>query len=118
MIKYLVLISLICNSVFADDVKYLKEKEPAPFAGYLISPERADRVRQHELDYDFANKENELLKSETAILDERIKFANDTNAQLSKQVVDARGSSDKFWPFVGGVTLGILASWAASRAIR
>lgn len=73
------LILLYSVNVLGDDIKYLPKDTPAPFAGYLISPDFELKFRLMDKELDYMKKVNEgnlrIIKGQEdslTIMDQRI----------------------------------------------
>lgn len=110
------------NSVaFAQsDARYLKQNEPAPFTGYLITPDKAESVRVMKIELDSEKKINSLLLDEQKIYEQRLNLSKDHVESLSKQLAD-RGNNPTLL-VIGGFTVGAvitgLVAYGVARSIR
>lgn len=85
------------HSSLADEAKYLVKDTPAPFTGFLISPEKAEKIRIMDIDLRLATRTNEILTTENTLL-------KDHNTYLAKELVDTRDNS--MWGKIGYFILG------------
>lgn len=125
--KYLIILILTIQSVFAEDsVKYVNIGDPAPFSGYLFSVEKEKRLRLMDQEFDLCNRKSELL-SQYATKQEQIMLLSDKKIalyetqidRLSKQVVEQRDAT--FWQnafyFIGGAVLTGVIAYGYSRTV-
>jgi hypothetical protein len=116
--KYLAIILIFIHSVaLADDAKYLTKDTPAPFTGYLISPEKAEKVRLMDIDLKAALKTNQLLQGENDLLEQRLQNMTTANVELAKQIND-NSIWGKVGIFVLGAATATVIAFAAVRAVR
>jgi hypothetical protein len=87
----------LSNSVLASDAKYLEVNEKAPFAGYLITPDRAKHFRDTELELNFLLKDTKVMEKQLANSEAYID-------KLSKRLAEEK--SDTFYGKVGFFILG------------
>lgn len=103
---------IVPPAAYADDVKYLDPGEKAPFAGYLITPEKAQKVRDNDIDLQTCNKINLALVKEQGISDIRQEKALAHMETLS----DAAFKNTNFPEKVGYFLLGALVTGAIAYA--
>jgi hypothetical protein len=89
-------------------VAEIKEGDPAPFTGILFGPEEDMKLRKQVLERDFFEKQNELLKSENKILQDRTDLWKKQSEELSTQLVESQ--NDSFWKKAAFFGLGALAT--------
>jgi hypothetical protein len=118
--KYSLILLLISNLALADDAKYLRQNDLAPFSGYLISPEKAEKIRLMDIDLNTSRKIVEGLNEENQILDLRLKAAKDHIDFQAKELVEARdqGFFTKTGYFLLGAIITGLISYGAAQAYR
>lgn len=104
----------------ADDVSYLKKGDPAPFTGYLISPEKADSIREMKIDLDTQKQINGLLLDNQKIYEQRVDNLRKQSEDLAKQVETMKDSSmfTKVGFFVLGSVLTGLVAYGTTRVLR
>lgn len=117
--KYLILIAFLFSSLtaHADDVKYLKQGETAPFTGYLFTPEKERELRLMDVDYKFVKdlnlsltNINKVYEDNTKILEERITNKDKQIDNLTERLSEkSDGILSKIGMFLLGaaVTTGI-----------
>lgn len=114
--KNLIVIFLIFSSlVYADDgVIYLDKDKPAPFSGFLFSPEKEQiaRFALKELDYYKALNESRekvivLYKTNETLYTERLEQYRKQNDTLSQDLFSARQTTswEKFFYLATGVLI-------------
>lgn len=118
--KYLLIIALFINPLArADQVQAINKGEPAPFQGFIMDRERADAIRNNDLDKQYTGKENGYLKKDNELLNQRVNLAQTQIDSLSKQVVEGK---DNFWTKAGFFILGAAVTtglaFGVSRATR
>lgn len=104
----------------AEDVTYLKQGEQAPFTGYLISPEKADSIRNMKIDLDTLKQVNGLLLDNQRVYEQRVENLKKQSLDLSEQVEKSRDNSmfSKVGFFIlGSVVTGFIA-YGATRAVK
>ncbi len=112
---FLIILTILTNSLLADPVIFLDKDKPAPFDGYLFSPKDAKDLRLKLIDNDI---NLEVIKSyqKSLSISDQINSANEKKINLcvtqvetlSKTTVDEREFSD--WKKLGWFTLGVLTS--------
>lgn len=101
-------------------VVQLKKSDPAPFAGYLITPAKVQKIYQLQVDLDAEKHVNQLLTSEQALYDKRIANAQNEVDSLSKELSENRDKSifTKAGYFIfGAVVTGVIA-YGVARSMR
>jgi cell shape-determining protein MreC len=117
IIASMILISHV-SLAFAGEpqVAEVKKGEPAPFTGILLGPNEDMSLRKQVLERDYFEKENELLKSENKILQERTDLWKKQSEELSKQLLESQ--DDSFWKKAAFFGLGALATVGLAYAVR
>lgn len=114
MIKLLLIISLIGNIGYADDVTYINQNDKAPYNGYLFTEQKTRDIRIQLIDSDLnktlnssLREENTRLQSNSDKKDQQIKLVMDRNDELAKTVSEQQSTSTliKVAYFVGGMLL-------------
>ena len=101
------IVSLISNIAVADgDAIFLEQGKTAPFTGYLITQDKANKIRLMDIDLQIANKLNTGLQSENDILRQRLDNSQQQIDILSKRVIEAK--DDSFFSKAGYFILGSL----------
>lgn len=120
--KYLSILLLFSLSVnaLADEAVYLNKSDPAPFAGYLLTPDKATKVYNLNLELQSEQKINSLMMQEQDVYAKRLTNAQTENDQLSKQLVSQQDKSfvSKVGYFVLGAVLTGLISYGAMRTLK
>lgn len=117
--KKLLLILIISSHALADDAVYLEKGQAAPFQGYLISEEKAEKIRLMDIDLKLQNRANELLTQENTLLRENINYSREHVKDLNKQLVESRSSFfGKFGVFLLGAATATLITYGTARALR
>lgn len=123
--KYLAAMLLLCISTEAlatdiNDVKFLKTGDQAPFTGYLITPEKADKVHDLDAALKSTQKINSLLLDEQKIYEQRLSNSRQDAESLSKEVQSQRESAlfTKIGFFILGAAVTTGLAFGVSRATR
>ncbi len=119
--KYLAILCLLAGAPsWAADAKYLREGEKAPFSGYLIDDEQAEKVRNLKIDLGTLEKVNVSMGTENEIMVRRLNNSNAHIDSLAKQLVDSRdeGFFTKAAYFMGGAVITGVIAYGAARAVR
>ena len=98
LLNTLILTLLLTNSAFAQNAVKLKSGEAAPFAGVLLTEERATEAVK-------AEKSNIVLKDLRATQDELIDYHKDNARLYRKRLAEAKFNS--FWTNTGFFVLGV-----------
>lgn len=109
------------------DVAYVERGNPAPFTGFLFSPDQEKQLRLTDQKLEFCTEKTNLLKESLETQNEVIKFSNQRvelyktqSDNLAKQVTEIK--DDSFWKnslyFLVGATLTGLVAYGYSRATR
>lgn len=112
--KYLMILLIVLNiqSAYTDDAVYLLKASAAPFTGYLITPDKANSIRNDSIDLSTQLHLNSNLTQENSLLTQRLTNSQEEATTLSKELVTERDTSflGKLGMFVlgAGVT-GVLA---------
>ena len=115
--KYLIAIVLVfaftVQSAFAEDIVHVKKGDAAPYDGYLLDQEKANKVRDQALDNEGLVKTNEslnksiiLYKSNQDLLTQENDILLKKDIELTKTLNDTRTTSD--WVKVGYFVLGVV----------
>jgi hypothetical protein len=93
--KSIVALMLILSiqSAKCDDAVFLPINKPAPFTGYLITPDKANSIRNDSIDLSTQVHVNSNLTQENALLNQRLTNSQQQGDYLSKQLVSERDSS-------------------------
>lgn len=126
--KILITFLLFSQVVYADGpVQYLDKLTPAPYAGYLFTPEKEKEVRFKLVERDYYetlttsltsinSKQEALLK----LQDDRINLYTQQVDNLSKRLAESKDSN--FWSNAGFFILGALVTtgiaFSVTRATR
>lgn len=96
---------------------YLKQNDPAPYPGYLISTAKEQELRlineKFKLDEAMIKQYEivgDLNKKHIGVLQERLDIYQNENIRLSKEIVESRG--DGFWNKFLYFSLGVVATTA------
>lgn len=120
--RHLFILCLLPSLVFGQ-VKYVEKGEPAPFTGYLFTPEKEGEVRQdvESLKYykllDESNQRIIALKDkELAAVNANYAIWQKQSEQLSKELEDAKSNS--FWRQTLYFGLGALLTTGLAFAVN
>lgn len=125
--NFFVALTIAVNPVLADEAQYLPKGTQAPFEGYLMTVPEAQKLRKLVIEgqtYQFQaesfQRSLEAQKKLTDISDSKTKLFSDDADKLSKQLQDARSTSDltKFLYFGIGVAATVFAGWAVGQASK
>jgi hypothetical protein len=101
------------QSSLADDAKYITKDTPAPFTGFLITVDKAEKIRLMDIDLRLSNTTNEILTKQNDLLKGQVDH-------LSKELVDSRDSN--IWGKIGFFLIGAVLTGGiaigVSRAVR
>lgn len=126
-IALLLIFSTSLNISFAADVVEVKKDQPAPFAGFLFPPEKAQDVKDRLVDADRLKEINESYKRSIELYKDNEKLHEErmvkTMAQadnLAKNLYEARSTSslEKFGYFFLGVLGTSLAVYGVKKATQ
>lgn len=118
ILSWLIISCFLVNSALADDAKYLEQGKPAPFTGYLITSEKAEKIRLMDIDLTTERRVNSALKDENAFLTQRLENSKTHIQHLQSEVA----RKDDFWVktgyFIAGALVTGLIAYGTVRAIR
>lgn len=121
-ISILIAFCLSFNAFAVDDnsVVYLPKNNPAPFSGYLITPAKADKVHDINVELKSQQKINGLLQEEQDLYVKRLQNSQAESDRLAKQLVDERDKSffNKAGYFVLGAVLTGFISYGLVRSLK
>lgn len=104
---------------FGNEVIPITKGSPSPIDGFVIDREKADIIRNSDLDSQYTKKENSYLKEDNDTLNKRVNLAQNQIDSLSKQVLQEK---DTFWTKMGFFILGAAVTtglaFGVSRATR
>lgn len=113
--KYLILFILSTQLAFAQDVSYLEKGSPAPYTGYLFSPQKEREIRLTTETLKYCDKSKEMALSilqdyetKDKITADRMNLRDQQIDSLSKRLVDAK--DDSFLSKAGFFILGALVT--------
>jgi hypothetical protein len=111
-----ILLSVLVPSVGWSDegAVYLPKGNAAPFSGFLITEEKANKIRQKDLDLELANKSLEIKIKEIELFEGRISRANNEIDRLSKK----DGFFTKVGFFILGAAVTTVVAYGASQAVK
>lgn len=110
----LIITSILSSPSFAaDSVVHLQKNDPAPYTGFLLSPERAERVRTISIEHDTLQKINKDLNGINTTLKTQIKNCNNENSLLSNNTKDT-----SVWVKAGYFLLGVVITGAIVKAVK
>jgi len=123
MVRLILVLSLIGNLCYAEDVIRLEKDKPAPFTGYLFTDEKTKDTRIKLLERDFYKetsesfeKSNTYLQKNLSLKDEQIKLITEQNTNLAKTLREERSMTG--WERIGWFSLGIVATGFALRGLQ
>lgn len=102
------LICLLLTYVRADEVKFIKKDEPAPYEGYLFSPEKEKEVRYTTKRLETVENLNQLQEEKVFLYEKRLEIRDKQLDALSNRVVDEK--NDSFLSKAGMFILGALVT--------
>lgn len=116
----LMLLVLSINALADDSVLPISKGTPAPFDGYLINQERAERFRALSIELDFANKSLDIVKQQNTLLTNQLDLSSKHMLDLNKQIVEAKDTSllSKIGMFILGAGTATLLTFAVSRTVK
>ncbi len=126
-ILILLLISLTANNSYAADVTELKKDQPAPYTGFLFTPEKAQEVKNQLVEADRLKEINEsykrsieLYKDNEKLHEERMTKTMAQADNLAKNLYETRSTStlEKFGYFFLGVLGTSLAVYGVKKATQ
>lgn len=108
---------IISQPVFADNVIHLNKTDPAPYAGYLFTPDMEKKLRQTDLDATFYKSQNIQLNAvittqndEISKLGQQITLRNNELDSMEKRISSSEGFFTKAaWFISGALITGLLA---------
>lgn len=105
------------NNVYASDIEYLIESQPAPFTGYLLSIPKTMQIKKSLEDCDriyFLNKSLEqsieIYKKNETLYVNQLDVLKKQNSELDKAVQSQRHT--EFWETVMYFGIGVLTTSA------
>lgn len=114
----LLIISLLGNFCLADDVIFLEKNKPAPYDGYLFTPEKTKDTRIKLLERntfeglnESLTKTNTFLQENSSLKDQQIKIVMDRNDQLAETVRDQQSTNN--WVKAGYFLAGVFITYFA-----
>ena len=123
LVLTILLSALASNTCYADEIVHLNAKDPAPFAGVLLSDKQAKVVYGELKDYDNVKLINKSLndsiviyKKDEVIYKNEISEVQTENLVLRNAVDDA--NTNNFWKNALYFGLGILTASAVVYATR
>lgn len=116
----LILILALSNVCYADQSTLLEKDQKAPYTGYLLDQDKAEKVHAMSLNYQEALDNEKYLTDTNAIYVKRIELVSTENDKLAKQVAEQRDSSiwSKLGFFVLGAAVTTGLAFGLSRATR
>lgn len=124
MLTFLIIVSLTSN-VFAQDAVTVNKGEPSPFTGILLSPTKAEQVRQELIERDQLKLFNQTLlqkiDNQDKIIDnqgKQVRLLTDQNSKLMNEINSRKTSTFErvMWFSLGVVVTGT-AFYGASRVL-
>jgi len=114
MYRIFTLVTLLTFSfVSVAQVRYIEKGEPAPYTGYLFTPEKEKETRFKLIDLDYykelseiTNKRLEVSQKQQKLLDEQVVLWKNHSTDLAKEV--ASRDSRNFWENLMYFGLGAL----------
>ena len=117
------MISILSNTIIAQDVISLKENEKAPFSGILFPIDKAAELKDSVVERDYYKKRNDLLLNITDLNEKTLINCTEgkvllltQNDNLAKQLYSERQLSD--WAKIGYFALGIVVTGIAFYGIK
>ena len=122
LLASLISLTIVSNS-FAQDAVEVKQGQPAPYTGILLTPTKAESIKKELLDKDRLIEINESFKRSILLYKQNEEYYQGQNALLREQNVKAnevinkqQGSSTlEKVAFIG---LGILATGFAIKGVQ
>lgn len=116
----IVLLSYSISALADDSVLSISKGTPAPFDGYLINQERAERFRALSIELDFTNKSLDIVKQQNKLLTEQLDLSSKHMIDLNKQITEAKDNSllSKIGMFILGAGTATLLTFAVSQTIK
>jgi septal ring factor EnvC (AmiA/AmiB activator) len=116
----LLALTLALNAFAEESVIPISRGEIAPFDGYLINQERAERFRTLGIELQFVNKNLQLVSEQNVLLNDQLNLASKQIGDLNKQLTDVKDTSllSKIGMFVLGAGTATLMAFAVSRSIQ
>lgn len=118
----IILILFTAFPAFAEEAYYLEKTKPAPYTGFLFSPEKTQEIRKTYLEHENYKLINESLKSsldfQVNIIkqkSEQLNLSMERNTVLAKELRDERSMGDL--ERIGWFALGIIATGVAGYGI-
>ena len=105
------MILIITNAALAADAASISKGEPAPFDGFIITQDVADKARTNKIDLDTCNKITLSMQREIDLGDVRTERALKHMEELSKMAVkEPPGMAEKIGYFIlGSIVTGAIA---------
>lgn len=87
------ILSTVSNSFADGDAVYLPKDNKAPFDGFLITPDKAEKVRNMDIDLQIKTRQLKGEQDVNAILTQRLDFSQKETDSLSKRLIESRDES-------------------------
>ena len=116
----ILLILVNINICLAEDPLFIEIGKPAPYTGFLISREKAERIRLMDIDLQFQIKKGEILNQELTLTQDQLKRNNEYVNTLSNKVAEMKDNSmfTKIGFFILGALITGGIAFGVSRAMR
>ncbi len=110
MVRLILIILLVSNICFAQDVVFLNAQDKAPFSGYLLPEQTVKNLRNDSLELSMYQRIDPLK-------DQQIKLLTDDNIRLATtlQSTSSLSTFEKICWFAGGIIITSLAVEGASK---
>lgn len=122
-INVFVILSLIGNLCYAEDVTFLNQGDKAPYTGYLFTESKTKEVRIQLLERDSYKalndsyeKTNVWLKQNIDLKDQQITIVSQRNDDLAKALREEKTANN--WERIFYFAIGVLATSAAVYGVK
>ena len=117
IILLVTIVSLFSNSLaFGDDeATTLAKGQPAPFSGFLITREKAEKIRLMDLNLQFQTKRGDILQTQVNLLQDQNNKNIEHISNLSSTIAESK--SDNIYGKIGFFVLGAVLTGFVSYGI-
>jgi len=117
IILLVTIVSLFSNYLaFGDDeATTLAKGQPAPFSGFLITREKAEKIRLMDLNLQFQTKRGDILQTQVNLLQDQNNKNIEHISNLSSTIAESK--SDNIYGKIGFFVLGAVLTGFVSYGI-
>jgi len=105
----------LISPAFAEDVTLLKEGQPAPWAGFLLTREKVEKVYKLDLDLQLQTKQSEIYSQQLKLTQDQLERNNKFIDEQSKRIVSMQENS--IWTKIGFFVIGSVITGAIAYGV-